>query len=162
METSISIIICIIALVIVFFSALVYVKNKVKTSVFLAVLSILCMFSGLGINTQSIIGTMNDTYGEIIDEMELEIDNLMKPKKKEIPDIYYAEAEIVGHRTQDDGTYKIQFLVSQTNDVRDYEWYEIISDKEYDIMVPYLLTMSSNGTETTEDDKILVVWMDMN
>ena len=73
-------------------------------------------------------------------------------------DTYYAPAEIVSQKKTNDDTYNIVFCIDVLYKYK-YEW---ISDYEYPDDIPYLLTMDGNGTTEFTDDKVLVVWGDMN
>lgn len=98
-------------------------------------------------------------YNAIIVQKDTEIENI---KNKPIEEFYYADAEITEQKKQSDGTYKVQLLANPDMNVKDYALYEVVSNKEYDIMIPYMLTMNSNGTENKDDDVIVAVWACMN
>lgn len=156
MEYSISLLICIAALIIAFISAIAYVKNKAKTAVILVALAIASMFYGVNYNTGSTIEAMKNSYSKVIEEMEFEISSLESIKPQVIvPEFYYVEAEIADQKQLDDGTYEIRFVANG-------EFYVWVDDVEYPEDVPYLLTMESNGTLDCKDDEIVVVWKDMN
>ena len=73
-------------------------------------------------------------------------------------DIYYAEAELVSNDKISDDTYQMEFAVGNS----EVQIFIITSNHQYPDNIPYLLTMSNNNTPNDcTDDKILVVWGDM-
>ena len=73
-------------------------------------------------------------------------------------DIYYAEAELVDNNKISDDTYQMEFAVGNS----EVQIFIITSNHQYPDNIPYLLTMSNNNTPNDcTDDKILVVWGDM-
>ena len=155
MNFPISVSICTIALLVMFISAIVGMKNKIKTAAFLMILSMICMLAGLTHNTKDVIGSMKETYDGIIEEMKLEVLPVDKIETVIVPEFYYEGAEIADQKRLDDGTYEIRFVANG-------EFYIWIDKVEYPEDAPYLLTMESNETVDLKDDEIVVVWKDMN
>ena len=75
--------------------------------------------------------------------------------EEETSDFYYYQAEVV---SQSDGT--IVFGGVDVENPQLFAWKS--TSESINIDVPYLLTMDGKGTETTEDDEILVVWACVN
>ena len=74
---------------------------------------------------------------------------------EEVNDFYYYQAEVV---SQSNGT--VVFGGVDVENPQLFAWKS--TSESINIDVPYLLTMNSKGTETTEDDEILVVWACVN
>lgn len=75
--------------------------------------------------------------------------------EEETSDFYYYQAEVV---SQSDGT--IVFGGVDVENPQLFAWKS--TSESINIDVPYLLTMDGKGTETTDDDEILVVWACVN
>ena len=74
---------------------------------------------------------------------------------EEVSDFYYYQAEVV---SQSNGT--VVFGGVDVENPQLFAWKS--TSESINIDVPYLLTMDSKGTETTDDDEILVVWACVN
>lgn len=94
---------------------------------------------------------------EIIAEKNAEIESLKAIIEENKSDTYYLNAEIFNQIDLNNGNYAVNFINTESGNI--YTW---IGEYEYPDDVPYLLTMDSKETDSIEDDKILVVWMDMN
>lgn len=73
----------------------------------------------------------------------------------EVSDFYYYQAEVV---SQSDET--VVFGGVDVENPQLFAWKS--TSESINIDVPYLLTMDSKGTETMDDDEILVVWACVN
>ena len=73
----------------------------------------------------------------------------------EVSDFYYYQAEVV---SQSDGT--VVFGGVDVENPQLFAWKS--TSESINMDVPYLLTMDSKGTETMDDDEILVVWACVN
>lgn len=73
----------------------------------------------------------------------------------EVDDFYYYQAEVV---SQSDGT--VVFGGVDVENPQLFAWKS--TSESINIDVPYLLTMDGKGTETMDDDEILVVWACVN
>lgn len=94
---------------------------------------------------------------EIIAEKNAEIESLKAIIEENKSDTYYLNAEIFNQIDLNNGNYAVNFINTESGNI--YTW---IGEYEYPDDVPYLLTMDSKETDSIEDDKILVVWMDMD
>lgn len=75
--------------------------------------------------------------------------------EEETSDFYYYQAEVV---SQSNGT--VVFGGVDVENPQLFAWKS--TSESINIDVPYLLTMDGKGTETTDDDEILVVWACVN
>lgn len=75
--------------------------------------------------------------------------------EEETSDFYYYQAEVV---SQSDGT--VVFGGVDVENPQLFAWKS--TSESINIDVPYLLTMDGKGTETMDDDEILVVWACVN
>lgn len=139
-------------------SYLYFEKDSQVISLLVCLCAIFGVFTSIWYAAQTAEQNMQKAFQNVLVSMKTEE---KIECKKEIPELYYKKAELAFSEKQDDGTYKIQFFVQEAG-AKKYERYEIVSDKEYDNTVPYLLTIISNGTESTSDDELAVVWKDMN
>lgn len=143
---AIAIILCMLALLFSVCAIIVYEKseNKQSYAVILMITGIICMFSGLWVNTNDTIDSMKDAYKRMGITTEVSTD------------IYYAEAEIISGTINENNNVDILFSIHGVGEFV-YE-----TEYAYSMMSPYLITMDGNGTEDVTDDKILVVWKCMN
>lgn len=147
-----------LSIVIVYIASYLYFEKDSQISLLICLCAIFGVFASIWYASQAAEQNMQKAFQNVLSSMKTEE---KIECKKEIPELYYKEAELAFSEKQDDGTYKIQFFVQGTG-AKKYERYEIVSDKEYDNTVPYLLTIISHGTESTSDDELAVVWKDMN
>lgn len=133
---ALAMILCTLALLFAAVAGMTDQKEKWISSLAI-ILSIVCMFSGLWVNTKDTIDSMNKAY---------------KIKTDVSADLYYAEAEIVSATINENNNVDITFSIHGVG--------EFVYETEYAyfMMSPYLITMDGNGTEDVTDDEILVVW----
>lgn len=74
---------------------------------------------------------------------------------EEVSDFYYYQAEVVSQSNE-----TVVFGGVDVENPQLFAWKS--TSESINIDVPYLLTMDSKGTETTDDDEILVVWACVN
>lgn len=130
-------------------------------SLFFALLVVICLL------LCAIGGTFNNLPPKFISTMVLVLviiafiaSFLIKDDKQsdnqENSDFYYLGAEILSIEGNEKG-YLINFVPVDNPDYKNIK-YTYIATTELDIDVPYLLTMDSKGTESIQDDEIVVVW----
>ena len=75
--------------------------------------------------------------------------------EEETSDFYYYQAEVVSQSNE-----TVVFGGVDVENPQLFAWKS--TSESINIDVPYLLTMDGKGTETTDDDEILVVWACVN
>ena len=166
-----SFVIFILSVAFVILSAYVFVEyDKWNISVLLMILAVFAFSASGYLMAKEVSEAYKIEFADDIKKYEQQIQNLQNEKNelKKIKtlnevnsfnsDIYYAEAELVSNDKISDDTCQIEFAVGNS----EVQIFIITSNHQYPDNIPYLLTMSNNNTPNDcTDDKILVVWGDM-
>ena len=166
-----SFVIFILSVAFVILSAYVFVEyDKWNISVLLMILAVFAFSASGYLMAKEVSEAYKIEFADDIKKYEQQIQNLQNEKNelKKIKtlnevnsfnsDIYYAEAELVSNDKISDDTYQMEFAVGNS----EVQIFIITSNHQYPDNIPYLLTMSNNNTPNDcTDDKILVVWGDM-
>lgn len=168
-----SFVIFILSVAFVTLSAYVFVEyDKWTISVLLMILAVFTFSTSGYLMAKEVSEAYKIEFADDIKEYEQQIQDLqnenaelkiktfdkVNPSISSISDIYYAEAELVSNDKISDDTYQMEFAVGNS----EVQIFVITSNYQYPDNIPYLLTMSNNNTPNDcTDDKILVVWGDM-
>lgn len=168
-----SFVIFILSVAFVTLSAYVFVEyDKWTISVLLMILAVFTFSTSGYLMAKEVSEAYKIEFADDIKEYEQQIQDLqnenaelkiktfdeVNPSISSISDIYYAEAELVSNDKISDDTYQMEFAVGNS----EVQIFVITSNYQYPNDIPYLLTMSNNNTPNDcTDDKILVVWGDM-
>ena len=168
-----SFVIFILSVAFVTLSAYVFVEyDKWTISVLLMILAVFTFSTSGYLMAKEVSEAYKIEFADDIKEYEQQIQDLqnenaelkiktfdeVNPSISSISDIYYAEAELVSNDKISDDTYQMEFAVGNS----EVQIFVITSNYQYPDDIPYLLTMSNNNTPNDcTDDKILVVWGDM-
>lgn len=168
-----SFVIFILSVAFVTLSAYVFVEyDKWTISVLLMILAVFTFSTSGYLMAKEVSEAYKIEFADDIKEYEQQIQDLqnenaelkiktfdeINPSISSISDIYYAEAELVSNDKISDDTYQMEFAVGNS----EVQIFIITSNHQYPNNIPYLLTMSNNNTPNDcTDDKILVVWGDM-
>ena len=165
-----SFVIFILSVAFVILSAYVFVEyDKWNISVLLMILAVFAFSASGYLMAKEVSEAYKIEFADDIKEYEQQIQDLQNENAElkiktldevnpSISDIYYAEAELVSNDKISDDTYQMEFAVGNS----EVQIFVITSNYQYPDNIPYLLTMSNNNTPNDcTDDKILVVWGDM-
>ena len=165
-----SFVIFILSVTFVILSAYVFVEyDKWNISVLLMILAVFAFSASGYLMAKEVSEAYKIEFADDIKEYEQQIQDLQNENAElkiktlnEVnsfnSDIYYAEAELVSNDKISDDTYQMEFAVGNS----EVQIFIITSNHQYPDNIPYLLTMSNNNTPNDcTDDKILVVWGDM-
>ena len=165
-----SFVIFILSVTFVILSAYVFVEyDKWNISVLLMILAVFAFSASGYLMAKEVSEAYKIEFADDIKEYEQQIQDLQNENAElkiktlnEVnsfnSDIYYAEAELVDNDKISDDTYQMEFAVGNS----EVQIFIITSNHQYPDNIPYLLTMSNNNTPNDcTDDKILVVWGDM-
>ena len=165
-----SFVIFILSVTLVILSAYVFVEyDKWNISVLLMILAVFAFSASGYLMAKEVSEAYKIEFADDIKEYEQQIQDLQNENAElkiktlnEVnsfnSDIYYAEAELVSNDKISDDTYQMEFAVGNS----EVQIFIITSNHQYPDNIPYLLTMSNNNTPNDcTDDKILVVWGDM-
>ena len=165
-----SFVIFILSAALVILSAYVFVEyDKWNISVLLMILAVFAFSASGYLMAKEVSEAYKIEFADDIKEYEQQIQDLQNENAElkiktlnEVnsfnSDIYYAEAELVSNDKISDDTYQMEFAVGNS----EVQIFIITSNHQYPDNIPYLLTMSNNNTPNDcTDDKILVVWGDM-
>ena len=162
-----SFVIFILSVAFVILSAYVFVEyDKWNISVLLMILAVFALSASGYLMAKEVSEAYKIEFADDIKEYEQQIQDLqnenaelkIKTLNEVNSDIYYAEAELVSNDKISDDTYQMEFAVGNS----EVQIFIITSNHQYPDNIPYLLTMSNNNTPNDcTDDKILVVWGDM-
>ena len=166
-----SFVIFILSVALVILSTYIFVEyDKWNISVLLMILAVFAFSASGYLMAKEVSEAYKIEFADDIKEYEQQIQDLQNENAElkiktlnEVnsfnSDIYYAEAELVDNNKISDNTYQIEFAVGNS----EVQIFIITSNHQYPDNIPYLLTMSNNNTPNDcTDDKILVVWGDMN
>ena len=133
-------------------------QNKGVGTFVITVLLLICAVSNSVYTVKNQAVKAREEYNAMVAQKDAEIE---KVKEQYVDNAFWKEdycvpAELNKQVEQENGTYKVIFVVASKL------YYEWIADYEYPEDIPYMLTMDGNDTPDFEDDKILVVWADMN
>ena len=165
-----SFVIFILSVALVILSAYIFVEyDKWNISVLLMILAVFTFSASGYLMAKEVSEAYKIEFADDIKEYEQQIQDLQNENAElkiktlnEVnsfnSDIYYAEAELVSNDKISDDTYQMEFAVGNS----EVQIFIITSNHQYPDNIPYLLTMSNNNTPNDcTDDKILVVWGDM-
>ena len=165
-----SFVIFILSVALVILSAYIFVEyDKWNISVLLMILAVFAFSASGYLMAKEVSEAYKIEFADDIKEYEQQIQDLQNENAElkiktlnEVnsfnSDIYYAEAELVSNDKISDDTYQMEFAVGNS----EVQIFIITSNHQYPDNIPYLLTMSNNNTPNDcTDDKILVVWGDM-
>ena len=165
-----SFVIFILSVTFVILSAYVFVEyDKWNISVLLMILAVFAFSASGYLMAKEVSEAYKIEFADDIKKYEQQIQDLQNENAElkiktlnEVnsfnSDIYYAEAELVSNDKISDDTYQMEFAVGNS----EVQIFIITSNHQYPDNIPYLLTMSNNNTPNDcTDDKILVVWGDM-
>lgn len=165
-----SFVIFILSVALVILSTYIFVEyDKWNISVLLMILAVFAFSASGYLMAKEVSEAYKIEFADDIKEYEQQIQDLQNENAElkiktlnEVnsfnSDIYYAEAELVDNNKISDNTYQIEFAVGNS----EVQIFIITSNHQYPDNIPYLLTMSNNNTPNDcTDDKILVVWGDM-
>ena len=165
-----SFVIFILSVALVILSTYIFVEyDKWTISVLLMILAVFAFSASGYLMAKEVSEAYKIEFADDIKEYEQQIQDLQNENAKlkiktldEVnsfnSDIYYAEAELVDNNKISDDTYQMEFAVGNS----EVQIFIITSNHQYPDNIPYLLTMSNNNTPNDcTDDKILVVWGDM-
>ena len=165
-----SFVIFILSVAFVILSAYVFVEyDKWNISVLLMILAVFAFSASGYLMAKEVSEAYKIEFADDIKEYEQQIQDLQNENaelkiktlnevKSFNSDIYYAEAELVSNDKSSDETYQMEFAVGNS----EVQIFIITSNHQYPDNIPYLLTISNNNTPNDcTDDKILVVWGDM-
>lgn len=143
-----------------------------KINLFVLIIAILMTFMYINSREKiSALGISIEDYADQIAELQAQVlmyeyetwktpsgeslSNLPQTNFEE--DVYLAYAELVEADVEND-TYYFRTLNVKHDDGFD-GIYKLVTDMAVYDYAPYVLTMESNGTKTTTDDSITVVWI---
>ena len=165
-----SFVIFILSVALVILSTYIFVEyDKWNISVLLMILAVFAFSASGYLMAKEVSEAYKIEFADDIKEYEQQIQDLQNENAElkiktlnEVnsfnSDIYYAEAELVSNDKISDDTYQMEFAVGNS----EVQIFIITSNHQYPDNIPYLLTMSNNNTPNDcTDDKILVVWGDM-